>query len=54
MIGRRRPEWLSEETDMIKNTEYYSSADGVTDIYVAVWSPDDDPVAVLQIVHGMV
>ncbi len=39
---------------MIKKTEYYSSADGETDIYVAVWEPDDEPVAVLQIVHGMV
>ncbi|HHW93664.1 MAG TPA: alpha/beta hydrolase [Clostridiaceae bacterium] len=39
---------------MIKKTEYYSSSDGKTDIYVAVWEPDSEPIALLQIVHGMV
>ena len=38
---------------MVEKTEYYSSSDGRTDIYVAVWEPGGEPVALLQVVHGM-
>ncbi len=39
---------------MEKKTDYYSSADGKTDIYLSIWEPEDEPVALLQIAHGMV
>jgi alpha-beta hydrolase superfamily lysophospholipase len=39
---------------MMKKTEYYSSSDGKTDIYAAIWEPEGEPVALLQIAHGMV
>ena len=32
---------------------YFPSADDITQIHVCVWKPEQDPVAVLQIAHGM-
>lgn len=41
-----------------QETKYFKSADGVTDIHVLVWYPDENryqvPVGVLQISHGMI
>lgn len=38
----------------MKEEFYYKSQDGVTDIHAIKWIPDTQPVAILQIVHGMV
>lgn len=32
---------------------YYPSSDGKTDIHCCIWLPKGDPVAVVQIIHGM-
>lgn len=39
---------------MAEQTYQFASADGVTQIHGVKWKPDQEPVAVLQIVHGMV
>lgn len=38
----------------MKNDFYYPSSDGETQIHAIKWTPSVEPVAVLQIVHGMV
>lgn len=38
----------------MKNDFYYPSSDGETQIHAIKWTPSVKPVAVLQIVHGMV
>lgn len=38
----------------MKNDFYYPSSDGETQIHAVKWTPTIEPVAVLQIVHGMV
>lgn len=38
----------------MKNDFYYPSSDGETQIHAVKWTPTVKPVAVLQIVHGMV
>lgn len=38
----------------MKNEFYYPSSDGETQIHAIKWTPPVEPVAVLQIVHGMV
>lgn len=38
---------------MKKREFYYPSADGKTQIHAVEWKPDDAPVCILQIVHGM-
>lgn len=38
----------------MKNDFYYPSSDGETQIHAIKWTPTVEPVAVLQIVHGMV
>lgn len=38
----------------MKNDFYYPSSDGETQIHAVTWTPTVKPVAVLQIVHGMV
>ena len=38
---------------MDKTEFYYPSADGLTQIHAAAWSPEEKPRAVLQIIHGM-
>lgn len=38
----------------MKNDFYYPSSDGETQIHAVKWAPNVEPVAVLQIVHGMV
>ena len=37
----------------MKEEYYFPSADDITQIHVCVWKPEKDPVAVLQIAHGM-
>lgn len=37
----------------MKNDIYYPSVDGETTIHAEEWVPEGDPVAVLQIIHGM-
>ncbi len=38
----------------MKNEYTFSSADGVSQIHCVKWLPEGEPVAVLQLVHGMV
>lgn len=38
----------------MKNDFYYPSSDGETQIHAVKWTPTVEPVAVLQVVHGMV
>ena len=38
---------------MRKNEFYYKSADGKTDIHAVEWLPEGQPVAILQIAHGV-
>lgn len=38
----------------MKEEFYYKSQDGITDIHAVKWHSDCTPIAVLQIVHGMV
>ena len=38
---------------MVIKDFYYPSADGQTRIHAKSWEPDDDPKAIVQIVHGM-
>lgn len=37
----------------MKEEYYFPSADEITQIHVCVWKPEGDPVAILQIAHGM-
>ncbi len=37
----------------MKSEFYYPSHDGLTKIHATAWEPEGDPVAVLQICHGM-
>ncbi|MCR5417312.1 MAG: alpha/beta hydrolase [Lachnospiraceae bacterium] len=39
--------------EVIKEELWFDSRDGETSLYAAVWKPDTDPVAVVQIIHGM-
>ena len=39
---------------MAEQVYQFASADGVTQIHGVKWTPEGQPVAVLQIVHGMV
>lgn len=39
---------------MIKEETYFKSKDGQTEIHAIKWIPDEKPLAVLQICHGMV
>ena len=40
---------------MVTKQEYqFKSADQVSNIHCVKWMPEEQPVAVLQIVHGMV
>lgn len=39
---------------MKKEEFYYTSKDGKTNIHAIKWMPDNEPKAVLQIVHGMI
>ena len=39
---------------MKKTDEKFTSADGRTPIHVRKWSPDEQPKAVVQLIHGMV
>ena len=39
---------------MTKKDFYYPSADGRTQIHAIRWEPDGEPVAILQIIHGMI
>lgn len=38
---------------MKKRDFYYPSADGKTKIHAIEWAPDDKPIAVLQVAHGV-
>ena len=38
---------------IMRNDIYYPSVDGETTIHAVEWVPEGDPVAVLQLVHGM-
>lgn len=38
---------------MKKNEFYYPSADGKTNIHAVEWLPDENPVGILQIAHGV-
>lgn len=38
---------------MKKNEFYYKSADGKTNIHGVEWLPDEQPVAILQVAHGV-
>lgn len=38
---------------MIKKDFYYPSSDGQTRIHAISWSPDGEPKAIVQIIHGM-
>lgn len=49
-----REELHREGFDMTKKEFYYPSVDGKTQIHAIRWEPDDEPKAILQIVHGMV
>ncbi len=39
---------------MVKKDFYYPSADGKTRIHAIRWEPDGEPVAIVQIIHGMI
>ena len=39
---------------MTKKDFYYPSADGKTKIHAIRWDPDGEPVAIVQIIHGMI
>jgi len=36
-----------------KENLYYQSADGIDKIHASIWTPEGEPRAILQIVHGM-
>lgn len=38
---------------MVKNDFYYPSTDGKTNIHAVLWLPEEEPVAVLHIAHGI-
>lgn len=38
---------------MVKEEFYYPSADGKTNIHAVLWLPEEKPIAVLQISHGV-
>ena len=38
---------------MIKQDFYYPSSDGKTTIHAISWTPDGEPKAIVQIIHGM-
>lgn len=38
---------------MVKEEFYYSSTDGKTNIHAVLWLPENPPIAVLQISHGV-
>ena len=38
---------------MKKEEFYYKSADGKTEIHAVKWLPETDPIAILQIAHGV-
>ena len=39
---------------MIKKDFYYPSSDGMTRIHAITWEPEEKPVGIVQIIHGMV
>ena len=39
---------------MTKKEFYYPSADGKTQIHAIRWEPEGEPVAIVQIIHGMI
>lgn len=38
---------------MVKNENYILSSDNSTKLHYVVWTPDNKPIAVLQLIHGM-
>lgn len=36
-----------------KETLFYQSADGIDKIHASIWTPEGEPRAILQIIHGM-
>ena len=54
MVKREKVKEIGTFAPGTKNTMYFRSKNGATDIHAMSWIPEGEPRGIVQIIHGMI